>query len=623
MSAFKFDKQNFSGAIFRKIDNEDKLWQCVADKQVYIPYFPPRITFITSKRCNLACRFCYHFRHKYFEHVSPLDMPVMDKRLVYKVAEELFPTLQYYETTLLGDPFLSPHLETELALAAKHDVYMRPTTNGTTLTDKNIADVSGHMDWLKCSFDSHIRGVYNSIRIGARFENTVKKLHNFVKRREGMRPFPYFRMGLVMNDLNLEEIPDYFLWCHEYMGVDDVEIMGLNVDSDHIEALSIFDKAPLVNKVLDKTIERAIDKKYKLRLDFTCMPETPDKRFVCQERSAQLRKDQAQYGFVPPANFDKMSYVIQNPRNAWEIGDVGYVWSNNMREQNICVEFMNRPFILDNGNVEACGNCNTFKVGNLKWQNFSEVWNSELYQYVRSAMYNGKIKVDWPDACNDCICMGVTYDRGRSDHRHKPFYRVVGLDSSWKRKEIRQDVGPTHGPVDFSEEFAVNDYVAFWDSCADYDRIIPDTSGVYLSDLYDDNEKGKSGWHYDKMNIFTPLNLNRKIYSKGLACPCSPQKGISFILPRPFTVFKAVLGLGRVVLNHGSLPKRMPVVDTGLFFTLLLDGREIFKKELKNGQAEPVSVPIHGGRKLTLLVSQVNTKKPCLYYALWCDAKVE
>jgi hypothetical protein len=108
-----------------------------------------------------------------------------------------------------------------------------------------------------------------------------------------------------------------------------------------------------------------------------------------------------------------------------------------------------------------------------------------------------------------------------------------------------------------------------------------------------------------------------------LACPCSPQKEISFILSSPFTVFKAVLGLGRIVLNHESLPKRMPVVDTGLVFTLLLDGRETFKKELKNGQAEPVSVPIHDGGKLTLLVSQVNTKKPCLYYALWCDAKVE
>ena len=146
---------------------------------------------------------------------------------------------------------------------------MRPTTNGTTLTEANLDKVDGRMDWLKCSFDSHIRGLYNNIRIGARYENTVKKLKRFNKRRETMNPKPWFRMGIVLNDLNFETLPDYFLWAHEEMGVDDVEMMGLNVDRDHIESLQIFDKAAQVNKVLDKVIDLALTKKYRLRLDFT------------------------------------------------------------------------------------------------------------------------------------------------------------------------------------------------------------------------------------------------------------------------------------------------------------------------------------------------------------------
>ena len=115
-----------------------------------------------------------------------------------------------------------------------------PRPNGTTLTEANLDKIDGRMDWLKCSFDSHIRGVYNFIRIGARFENTVKKLKRFNKRREQMNPVPYFRVGFVLNDLNVDELPDYLVWCHEELGVDDVEVMGLNVNDNHMEPLSVF-----------------------------------------------------------------------------------------------------------------------------------------------------------------------------------------------------------------------------------------------------------------------------------------------------------------------------------------------------------------------------------------------
>jgi MoaA/NifB/PqqE/SkfB family radical SAM enzyme len=436
-----------------KIKNEDQLWDAVDQKQTYIPFLPPRITFITSKRCNLSCRFCYHFAHKYIEKRSPLDMPAMDLRLIEKVAEELFPTLQYYETTLLGDPFLSPHLDDELRLAERYSVFMRPTTNGTTLTEANLDKVDGRMDWLKCSFDSHIRGIYNNIRIGARFENTVKKLKRFALRRESMTPKPYFRLGIVLNDLNLDTFPEYITWAHEELGVDDVEMMGLNVDRDHFESMSLFGSGPLVNQVLDQAIDLALNKKYKLRMDFTQMPVPGGDRFVCQRRSAELQKEQKSLGFIPPRDFARMSYVIQNPRNHWEINDLGFVWSNNMRRQDVCVEFFNRPFIIDNGNVEACGNCDTFLMGNMKKQKFSDIWNNELYQDVRLKMYGGEINVDWYPCCNDCICMGVTYDRGRSDHRHRTFYRVT---KTLSQGEARQPVGDTHCPVDWPQEMLPN-----------------------------------------------------------------------------------------------------------------------------------------------------------------------
>ncbi len=470
---------SMTNAIQVKLENEQLLWKEVEAKQTVLKAMPPRITFETSRRCNLSCRFCCHFTTKYVARQSPMNQTFMEPKLINRIAEELFPTLQYYEATLLGDPFLSPNLDLELDLAEKHGVFFRPTTNGTTLTEANLDKIDGRMDWLKCSFDSHIRGVYNFIRIGARFENTVKKLKRFNKRREQMNPVPYFRVGLVLNDLNVDELPEYLVWCHEELGVDDVEIMGLNVNDNHMEPLSVFDKADRVNAMLDKTIETALDKKYKLRLAFTQMPKPGGDRFVCQKRSKELKEQQRDIGFIAPRNFDKMSYVIQAESNRWEVGDTGVVWSNNMRRQDICEEFFNRPFFLPNGSIEACGNSNTFMMGNIKRQPFKEIWNNELYQDIRKRMYSGRINENWYDACNECICMGVTYDRETSDHRHKNHYRVTKTKD---KGEGRIAIGVSQRPTPWPEDGIVKNLV--WRAKNFAHRTLPEEQKEFLAKVY-------------------------------------------------------------------------------------------------------------------------------------------
>ncbi|MCX6356119.1 MAG: SPASM domain-containing protein [Candidatus Aureabacteria bacterium] len=410
-----------------KLQNEDLLWQEVNKRCVSLNHLPPRLTLQTHQRCNFSCKFCYHFINKYYHHRDPSTMEAMDPNLLLRIADELFPTLQYYEATLLGEPFLSPHFETELDLCRKYGVFFRPTTNASLLTEKMIEKVDGAMDWLKCSFDSHIRGIYHYLKIGARYETIVKNLKTFSRKREQMRPVPFFRVGFVLNDLNMDTLPEYMIWCHEELGVDDIEVMGLNVDHSHIEPLQVFDQAQRVNSILEKAIQTAIEKKIRLTLPFLAIPD--EKRgggesLSSRTRAVSLRKQQQEIGFVPPRNFDKMSYIMRNRRNYWNFGDLGYVWCHDFRRQDVCEEFFNRPFIIWNGNVEACGNCNTFMPGNVRRQSFREIWNSELYQDIRRRMYEGPVQM-WYKPCQSCICMFVTYNRATSDHRFASFYRIL------------------------------------------------------------------------------------------------------------------------------------------------------------------------------------------------------
>lgn len=602
-----------------KLKNEDELWAAVERKQTYIPNFPPRITFQTSRRCNLSCRMCYHFSHKYFQNINPMDLPAMDIRLVEKVAEEMFPTLQYYEATLLGDPFLSPHLDRELELAGRYNVFFRPTTNGTMLTEAMLDKVNGRMDWLKCSFDSHKRAIYNNIRIGAKYEDTVRKLKRFAKFRESMTPRPYFRLGIVLNSLNLDHFVEYISWAHEELGVDDVEMMGINVDARHIEALGVFDDAELVNRTLDQAVELALNKKYKLRLDYTRMPEPGGDRFVCQKRTAELLELQKDLGFIPPRNFEDMSYVIQNPRARRICGPLGYVFSNNMRRQDLCEEFFNRPFIIDNGNVESCGNCNTFLLGNLKHQNFAEVWNNELVQDVRRVMYKGKIKVDWYPACNDCICMGVTYDRGRSDHSKVAFYRVT---KTLAKGEGRLDVGATHGPVEWPHEYAPDAYSQRIEEYRDYLVAPAKADMAYLSDLPQEPTSIKTrGFGPDKIDTFTPIVLDRKRYIKGLYADgyCL----LAYTAPQGATGFKAVAGL----FDAGNPGRHIREVQAGqageVIMRALVNGKEVFSTG-RITPADPgrdVDVPLRAHDRLTLVVEPGDDKNPDYSWAVWADAR--
>lgn len=600
-----------------KLQNEEALWAAVDRKETYLPNLPPRITFETSKRCNLACRMCYHFGTKFIRKDSPMNAPYMDLRLIEKVAEELFPTLQYYETTLLGDPFLAPYLDDELRLAGEYGVYMRPTTNGTTVTERNIEKVDGRMDWLKCSFDSHIRGLYNAIRIGAEYETTVKRLKTFARLREQMNPVPYFRIGLVMNDMNVDTISDYIRWANEELGVDDVEIMGVNIDADYVEPMALFDKADLVNRRLDEAIDLAIDKKYKLRLDFTRMPKPGTDRFVCQKRSAELMDLQKDMGFQPPRLFERMSYVIRNPRNRHEIGDCGFVWSNNMRRMDLCVEFFNRPFVLDNGNIEGCGNCDTFLLGNLKRQNFSEIWNGDLYQDVRRKMYHGTIKENWYEPCNDCICMGVTYDRGRSDHRNRSFYRMYSTEAAGAKK---LDAGPSQQPVTWPSDFPLEAYQKRLAEFEPYPVQLAQYGNLYLSDmpLLQSSLDRSAAFAVDKINVWTPLALGGRRFPKGISYKGAGE--VTYPVAPGATRFRAVIGL----FDGGNVERHVlgePAgSDARVEFSILLDGKVVYTSpeiDCRHLGLE-IDVPIAGEQILTLKTRWIGGDDD---WCVWCDPR--
>jgi MoaA/NifB/PqqE/SkfB family radical SAM enzyme len=392
-----------------KIANEAKLLSEIKAKKTIFTALPPRCTFEISRKCNYHCKKCC-----YSALVTPpgfgLRQSEWTQDEIIKTVDELFLTMRYTESTLLGEPFLYSHFDWLMGLYRKYGVYYRPTTNGSMITERALDSANGVIDWLKCSFDAAGGELYHKLYLKDGFDQVVKNLKMFSRYREQMDPYPWFRVGLVLMNSNMEHLREYAKFCKEELNVDDIEIMGLNYANMQMMDETYFERIPYATQKLVELAEYCIDNKIRLRLPWTI--NIPNNA---------------------PADNSGYEKYSEDARGGDIFGgqdclDSHYVWTNDMRimstaaddESKISIcEYFARPFLkppsIERGEecikVEACGSCSSYVFGNLKKQTFTEIYNNDLNQQVRAFMYKKASlpREQWPIACQKCLCIDNIY----------------------------------------------------------------------------------------------------------------------------------------------------------------------------------------------------------------------
>ena len=397
-----------------KNENEQKLLAEIKAKKTILTALPPRATFEVSRACNYICKKCVYSGLSNPPGFSAVNAPAWDWADIERVADELFPTMQYTESTLLGDPLLNRKFEAFMGLYKKHGVYFRPTTNAALLTQEKIDIMSGTVDFLKCSFDVHTRDLYHRLYLKDNFNQVVSNLKNFSVQRSKMKTYPWMRLGLVLMKSNMNVLCDYADFIFEEIGVDDMEVMGLNYANNEMIDEFYFDIPGVVNKKIYEFIEHCEKKRYRLRLPFITMGST--NKYIgrsCLDITELER---------PYSDEVKRGDIFGNKEQI----ESRYIWSNHDRvstitaddgtEIGVCEKFL-RPFLkppeVHGGPlwVEACGSCSTYRLGDLKKQTFQEIYNNELNQKIRQFMYDKpyKLRGAWPVACQRCLCIDSIY----------------------------------------------------------------------------------------------------------------------------------------------------------------------------------------------------------------------
>ncbi len=414
----------------RKIENETRLLAEIKAKKPVLTAFPPRCTFEISWRCNFQCKKCTYSKLNRGERFSAINYPEWDWEDIERIAEEYFPTCRLTQSTLLGEPFLSPQFKDLMNLYRQFGVYYRPTTNGSLLTEEKLEIVNGVVDWFKCSFDGHTAELYQSLHLNDNFPKVVRNLKTFSQYRRYMTPFPWFRIGIVMMRSNFKHLKEYADFVFQEIGVDEMEVMALNYANEQMLDEFYWDLADEVNTRLDELVEHCINRKYRLRLPFARMPRKdgswngPTGRQRADE-IARTQPDADNSGYDDYSDEVRVGDIFGNRQTL----EKGYVWSNEIRISRIkgddgswvgICPALNRPFfkpptIESDGKdwikVESCGSCSTYVFGNLKEQSFSEIYTSPMYQQVRRFLYDrySDSRENWMIPCKHCLCVDPVY----------------------------------------------------------------------------------------------------------------------------------------------------------------------------------------------------------------------
>lgn len=176
----------------------------IATRQIKLKSFPRLMELFLTSKCNLKCIMCGGEKEEYV---------ISDKEF-----EEVLSVFQYLQYLSIkgGEVFFDKRLKRLLEEAKKTNVKLEVITNGLLLDEKIINDLVDTQTNLAISIDSVNKNIYESIRIGAKFEKLISNLELLNKIRDKKKNKISTTLHMVVMKRNYKEIEDVIKFAHKY-----------------------------------------------------------------------------------------------------------------------------------------------------------------------------------------------------------------------------------------------------------------------------------------------------------------------------------------------------------------------------------------------------------------------
>ena len=293
-----------------------------------------------TTRCNLKCTMC---EIAYWtEKGGDLRFDNLERMV------EHLPKLRRVDMTGVGESLMNREFLAGVEFLKSRGIYVTLNDNFTLMTERTarrIVDLE--LDQILLSLDGATKETYESIRVGANFENVLANARGLTRiKRELGRTKPEFKINTVVSLTNYKELAGIVELAHD-LGVGMVSMVNI---------ITFGDTAELGTESSEREVRDAYD------------------RAVARGRELGV--------LVKIELFDKLP-----------VEQCDFPWTRN--------------FVTYDGYVHPC--CYTTQTGDRQAQNkrafgnllttsFEEIWQSEAYTTFRRKMKAGIL----PHACTHC-----------------------------------------------------------------------------------------------------------------------------------------------------------------------------------------------------------------------------
>lgn len=307
-----------------------------------LPYAPLMMDIEPTTGCNFRCTMC--------DVSSPNWVTKNMKIDVFKKIIDMNKQLLQIKLQGMGEPFVNKHYLEFIKYASNYGIFVQFVTNGSLLTDKIINSLyeRNNISKINISIDGATKKTFEGIRIRSNFDDVVNntyKLINKIKTKEiNKRPI-ISALSLIQKE-NFHEAEQIMNLCKS-LGFDDLSFQV---------QLTGWGKKDWEN------INKEKDINYNNNANFF-------------------------------AEIIKKARKINFP--------VRVIEENLLSKDNQCSYPWDTPYINTEGNVTPCcmiPDPEVVSLGSTMEKNFSEIWNSDLYQSFRKDIKNHNLR----EYCKNC-----------------------------------------------------------------------------------------------------------------------------------------------------------------------------------------------------------------------------
>ncbi len=325
---------------------------------------PTKIFINMGMKCNLKCIMC--IRRTISKDLNKIEP---DFEIFKNVADQVFPYIRIFGTTVVAEPLLGVRFLEQLRIAEMYSVKADIVTNATLLSsDTLIRKILEGACSLEISLDAARKETYESIRVGGNFEQVKENIRRFNSLKKKMPPDkrPFTTLCFLLMRRNIEELPEFIKLAKE-LEADCVALSHVSIFTEEMKKESLIYCKELSNKYLVEAKREA--KRLGVNL------YTPS-LFEINKNSTDVKLDGLK------------------ERGRTERGHIE------------CPFLWKQASIQWNGNVFPCCVPGQPLMGNVREKPFREIWNNELYQEMRKRLNTN----DPFECCKHCFTIAPDDD---------------------------------------------------------------------------------------------------------------------------------------------------------------------------------------------------------------------